>query len=201
MFLTLNKIREHKPCLIGYNNLVYAMLDKPAFYTKFKAVSKERKNEHLSMKFVLESVGLGDAIWTLRCFDLQQNSTNEYVVKLMKLSYSHFSHVLNENDKKYLISVINTIDNYTNGFATISDLRASVDILLRLYDECECDESTENLYAFCINACAMLSSTHTQHSIRCLNNAILNSGKKQNVDLTDKLNEMFLEFCDNWEEK
>ncbi|MGL6228588.1 MAG: hypothetical protein ACRC3J_05165 [Culicoidibacterales bacterium] len=196
MFLTLNEIRKHKPCKVGYNKLINAMLnkDKPSpWLSRYLPIDAERKDEKLSMQFVLDAVGINDAVWTLRCFDLKKHAAQHFVIDLIKysakLSESCFSEL------PHIRSAVTIVENYVDGYATHSDFRLASASFTQMYERAVKDDETELLYAYTINVGAMLSDTITSHSINTLVSAIMNEGIERDVEVINDLHDMFMMFC------
>jgi hypothetical protein len=64
--VTLKQLRKHKACVSGYNKVVCAL--KGVDYTDNKKTYMGHKHgDPISLLFILESNGLDDALWCLRC--------------------------------------------------------------------------------------------------------------------------------------
>lgn len=103
-YTTLNKIRMHSPCCEGWRTLL-------TFLGKTQA-----DDEPLSFKTILDSNGLNDAIWALRCIDIPE-------VRLFAVRCARqIQHLI--TDKRSL-NAINISEAYAIGEATDDELSAA----------------------------------------------------------------------------
>ncbi len=128
MYTTLNKIREHGPCPLGWLKLLrYLGKAKP-------------DDEPLSLATILKSNGLGDAIWCLRAVDGRDREMRLFAVKCARSLQHKIS------DRRSL-NALDVAEAYANGLATEAQLRRARDdarlALLDLHlDGCSRDEYT-----------------------------------------------------------
>jgi hypothetical protein len=106
MKTTLNKIKQHSPCEQGWTKLL-------AFLKKTEA-----DDEELALKTILESNGLKDALWALRCIE-----GHEREIRLMACDFAE-SVVHLANDERCL-KAIKVSRDYANGLATLEELIAA----------------------------------------------------------------------------
>jgi hypothetical protein len=103
MKTTLNKIKQHSPCKDGWTKLL-------AFLNKTEA-----DDEELSLLTILESNGLQDALWALRCVEGSDRD-----IRLMACDFAE-SVVHLTNDERS-INAIKVSRDYANGLATLEEL-------------------------------------------------------------------------------
>ena len=106
MKTTLDKIREHFPCALGWKKLL-------AHLGKIQA-----DDEPLSIKTVLESNGLDDALWCLRAVDGHDREIRLYAVWCAR-QVQHLTH-----DKR-IVDALNVVERFANGTATPEELDAA----------------------------------------------------------------------------
>lgn len=109
-YTTLNKILEHEPCIRGLYKLVRHP-DTPI-----------GDDAPISMKHILDSNGLDDAIWALRAID------DERAVRLFTCDVAESVLHFFENEHGYsrhLRNSINVSRKYANEEATVEELAAA----------------------------------------------------------------------------
>jgi hypothetical protein len=106
--ITLNKIREHSPCASGWEKLL-------ASKGKTKA-----DDEEFPLLDVLESNGLDDALWCLRCLPEHQNLWRKYAVWCA----NQVRHLMKDERSTNAIEVA---WKHANGEATDEELAAAWD--------------------------------------------------------------------------
>ena len=112
MKTTLNKILEHDPC--SQNNV------KGGWGLLLKNLGKtEADDEPLDLMAILESNGIKDAVWALRCFDYL-----DYCLFLADLAESVLHIYEKCNSSKAPREVIQAIRDYKAGVITEDELAA-----------------------------------------------------------------------------
>jgi hypothetical protein len=106
MKTTLKKIKQHSPCPSGWTKLL-TFLDKT-----------EADDEKLALLTILESNGLQDALWALRCVE-----GHDREIRLMACDFAE-SVVHLTNDERCL-NAIKVSRYYANGLATSEELDAA----------------------------------------------------------------------------
>jgi hypothetical protein len=105
---TLNAIREHDPCKIGWSKLL-------------KNLNKSKADdEPLAILTILESNGIDDALWCLRAVKEHQKEMRLFAVACAR-SVQH----LMEDARS--IAAIDVAERYARGFATQQELDAARD--------------------------------------------------------------------------
>jgi hypothetical protein len=103
MKTTLNKIREHNLCTSGWTKLL-------------KNLGKtQADDEPLAITTVLESNGIGDALWCLRAVDGYQREMRLFAVECAR----SVQHLMKDQRS---IDIINVAERYANGMATDNEL-------------------------------------------------------------------------------
>lgn len=103
-YTTLNKIREHSPCREGWETLLTSLgKTKP-------------DDDPLSFKTILESNGLGDAIWALRSIDAPE--VRIFAVRCVR----QIQHMLSDERS---LRVLDVAETYAIGEASEEDLFAA----------------------------------------------------------------------------
>ena len=123
MITTLNKIRENSLCRNGWEKLLKS-LDKT-----------QADDEPLSLMYVLESNGIEDAIWCLRCFDYK-----EYCLFLADVAESALS-IYKEKypEDNRVDECIKAIRDYHAGDVDIEFLKAAADVADAAADVADAD--------------------------------------------------------------
>ena len=106
MKTTLNKIREHRPCISGWEKLL-------KYLCKTKA-----DDEPLSIATIIDSNGLNDALWCLRAVEGHDREIRLYAVWCAR----QVQHLL--TDKRSL-DALDVAERYANGQATKAELAAA----------------------------------------------------------------------------
>jgi len=106
MYTTLNKIRAQSPCADGWAKLL-------------KHLGKtQADDEPLSIKTVLESNGISDALWCLRAVE-----GHERVMRLLAVRYARKVQRLMKDPRS--INVLDVAERFANGLADQKDLDAA----------------------------------------------------------------------------
>ena len=111
MNTTLNKIKEYRPCVLGWRTLL-------------KSLNKtEADDEPIALAYILKSNGIEDAVWCLRCFDHK-----EYCLFLADVADSvlHIFEDKNPEDKRPR-QAIAAIRLFEQGEITRQELRDAAD--------------------------------------------------------------------------
>ena len=83
--VTLRKLRRANACVSGYNKLVYNLAGiEPPHYFETNLV-RYHYNKQIPLLYILESNGLTDAIWALRCFPKSNKKIALFVIELANL--------------------------------------------------------------------------------------------------------------------
>jgi hypothetical protein len=132
MKITLNNIRKHLPCSNGWTKLLKSLNKTTA------------DDEVLEMSTILESNGLGDALWCLRSIEGIDKECRLYAVFCAR----QFQHL---NDDPRVSNAIDVAERFANGEATVEELNAAADVadVARAYDESAAADA-----AYCVVACA-----------------------------------------------
>ena len=115
--LTLKQLRDANACIEGYNKLVCHLSGKPFDAEKETHIRFAHK-ESISILTILESNGLDDALWALRCLENHERDLRLFAVWCAR-KVEHLSHderVKNCND---------VAEKFANGVATAKDLAAA----------------------------------------------------------------------------
>jgi len=107
MTTTLNEIKKHKPCNSGWTTLLKSL-------GKTKADNKE-----IDLLYILESNGIKDAIWCLRCIKGEDKKIRLFAIACAR----EVQHLM--TDKKS-IHILDTAERFANGKATKKELLESV---------------------------------------------------------------------------
>ena len=108
MKTTLNRIREHSPCYVGWGKLL-------------KHLGKTKADdEPLSLITVLESNGLADATWCLRAVDGYDQELRLYAVACAR----DVQHLMRDVRS---INALDVAERYAHGAATEEELSAAID--------------------------------------------------------------------------
>lgn len=99
---TLNKIREHDPCLDGWRKLL-AGLNK-----------SEADDEPLPLARILDINGLDDALWALRTVDCDRES------RLLAVAYARQVRHLMKDERS--VAALDVAERFANGKATREEL-------------------------------------------------------------------------------
>ena len=103
MYTTLNQIESHNPCTTGWRTLL-------------KALGKTKADdEPLPLPFILNSNGLDDAIWTLRCLEGADQELRLFAVECAR-QVQHFM-----TDPRSL-AALDVAERFANGLATSEEL-------------------------------------------------------------------------------
>ena len=91
--LTLDDIRKYNPCVTGYNTLVYALHGK--VYNQSKNLYHERTelqyDEEFGLEFIIESNGIKDAIWAMRCLPAYEKTFKHFMIDVVRLQRNKLS--------------------------------------------------------------------------------------------------------------
>ena len=108
MKTTLNKIREHGPCESGWKKLL-------AYLGKTKA-----DDEPLSIKTVIESNGLDDALWCLRAVEGCDREIRLFAVWCAR----QVQHLMTDQRS---LNALDVAERFANGEANDEELKAALD--------------------------------------------------------------------------
>ncbi|MDP2322513.1 MAG: hypothetical protein Q8N51_00595 [Gammaproteobacteria bacterium] len=103
---TLNAIRKHGPCADGWQKLL-THLGKT-----------QPDDEPVSLLTILDSNGLDDALWVLRCFPQHDREWRLYAVRRAR----QVQHLMTDPRS---IAAIDVAERYANGEATTEELAAA----------------------------------------------------------------------------
>jgi len=107
MTTTLKEIKKHNPCHSGWKKLL-------------KNLGKHGvDDEPLSLMYILESNGIRDATWCLRCAEGIDKEIRLFAIACIR----EVEHLM--IDKKN-IQVLDVVERFTNGYATANELIAAV---------------------------------------------------------------------------
>ena len=106
IYTTLNKIREHEPCIDGWRKLL-THLNKT-----------QADDEPLALATILQSNGLDDALWCLRAVDGHQSEMRMYAVWCAR----QVQHLI--TDRRSL-AALDVAERYAHGQATDAELAAA----------------------------------------------------------------------------
>ncbi len=108
IYITLNKIRQHSPCSNGWAKLL-------------KHLGKtEADDEPLPMATVLDSNGLDDALWCLRCLPEHDSEWRLYAVWCAR----QVQHLMTDQRS---LAALDVAERYARGNATDQELYAAWD--------------------------------------------------------------------------
>ena len=108
MNTTLNKIRTHEPCADGWEKLL-------------KHLGKTKAdNEPLSIKTILESNGLDDALWCLRAVEGKDKEIRLFAVWCAR----QVQHLMTD---QRILNTLDVAERLANDLASKEELRAAYD--------------------------------------------------------------------------
>ena len=108
MYTTLNKIKAHSPCEGGWRTLL-------------KALGKTKADEEpVSMAFILQSNGLDDALWALRCLEDADREIRLFAVEVAR----EVQHLMADARS---LAALDVAERFANGGATPEELAAARD--------------------------------------------------------------------------
>ena len=117
--VTLKALREKGACVSGYNKLVRTIQDKEftdADYTR-ETHLRFAHNGLISIRVILDSNGLDDALWALRCI---KNADKDKDIRLFAIWCARqVEHLMDDQRSK---NALNVAELYANGFASDGDL-------------------------------------------------------------------------------
>ena len=113
---TLKTLRKNGACYGGYNKLVRSLQGEPfsqedsfrGSYIRF------RHEEEIPILYILESNGLDDAFWALRCVANVDKDSRLFAVWCVR----QVEHLLNDAS----IKCLNVAEKYANGEATLEEM-------------------------------------------------------------------------------
>ena len=115
--ITLKQLRDADACIEGYNKLVCHLSGKE-FDAEKETHIRFAHNESISILTILESNGIDDALWALRCLENHDRDLRLFAVWCAR-KVEHLSHderVKNCND---------AAEKFANGVATAKELAAA----------------------------------------------------------------------------
>jgi hypothetical protein len=108
MYTTLNQIESHNPCTRGWRTLL-------------KALGKTRADdEAISMAFILQSNGLDDALWALRCLEGADREIRLFTVDCAR----QMQHLMTDPRS---LAALDVAERFAKGLATSEELDAARD--------------------------------------------------------------------------
>ncbi len=144
MTTTLNEIQKHDPCKNGWKRLLRSF------------GKREADDEPLSLIHILESNGIKDAIWCLRCVEGEDKRIRLFAVACVR----EVQHLM--IDKKSL-QVLDIAERFANGHATEEELLESLCVSLTMVDKDTI--STADCSACDTTVCAAASDMYSNASI------------------------------------
>lgn len=139
MNTTLNEIKSHDPCESGWKKLL-------------KSLNKTcSDDEPISLKFILESNGIKDAIWALRCFDC-----SDHCLFLADVAESVLDVYEKNHDNPAPRNAIIAIRDYKTGGITKEKLRVAAVTAAYAADDAS---ATSAAYAAATSAAYAASAT------------------------------------------
>ena len=120
--VTLKSLRQHMACITGYNRLVRHLQGKP-----FTAQDEDRETyirfahkEPIAITEIVESNGLDDALWALRCVIGHDRDIRLFAVWCAR----QVQHLMNDRRS---VNALDVAERYANGLATEEELAAARD--------------------------------------------------------------------------
>jgi len=176
MKTTLNKIKSNRPCSEGWENLL-------TFLNKIKA-----DDEELDLLTILESNGLIDALWALKCvegFDRE--------IRLMACDFAE-SVIHLANDER-CVNAIKISRDYTNGLATQEELNVANDAAWAARDAASYDARNAASYASYAAARAAWAASYdarnaARYTANYASSAAWEAAKNSEVQI-----EIFKKYC------
>ena len=108
--VTLQDLQKNNACVDGYNKLVCCIEQIP--YVQTHKYIESNYSKPISLSYILESNGLSDAIWSLRCMDKKHtHDINILSVNIARL----IEHKLKD---RRTIDAINIAERYINGVSS-----------------------------------------------------------------------------------
>ena len=117
--VTLKQLRKAKACIEGYNKLVCALSGK-TFNAERETYIRFKHDEPISIKTILESNGLEDALWATRCVAGADRDLRLFAVWCAR----QVQHLMADARS---IAAIDVAERYANGEATGKELAAAWD--------------------------------------------------------------------------
>ena len=108
IYTTLNKIREHEPCIDGWRKLL-THLNKT-----------QADDEPLALATILHSNGLDDALWCLRAVDGHEKEMRMYAVWCARQA----QHLMKD---RRALAALDVAERHANREATDEELAAAMD--------------------------------------------------------------------------
>ena len=106
MYTTLNQIESHNPCTRGWRTLL-------------KALGKTKADDDpVSMAFILQSNGLDDALWALRCLEGADREIRLFTVDCAR----QVQHLMTDPRS---LAALDVAERFANGLATSEELDAA----------------------------------------------------------------------------
>ena len=118
--VTLKQLRENKACISGYNKVVSSLKgiefdEDKGTYIRFK------HDDPISLISILETNGLADALWCLRCNDKDWSRDSRLFAVWCARQVQHLM-----TDERS-INALNVAENYANGLTASGELAAARD--------------------------------------------------------------------------
>lgn len=83
MQVTLQQLRQHGPCVNGYNKLVAHLRGVP--YTPRKTYVRWKHDAPISLETILDSNGVQDAVWATQCLEGYDRELRHFAVACVSL--------------------------------------------------------------------------------------------------------------------
>ena len=83
MQVTLQQLRQHGPCVNGYNKLVAHLRGVP--YTPRKTYVRRKHDAPIDLETILDSNGVQDAVWAARCLKGYDRELRHFAVACARL--------------------------------------------------------------------------------------------------------------------
>ena len=117
--VTLKQLREHKACVSGYNKVVCSLKNIP--YVEKETYIKFKHNEAIPLLSILESNGLDDALWCLRCNNAEWALDSRLFAVWCARQVQHLM-----TDERSL-KALDVAEAFANNNATLQELEAARD--------------------------------------------------------------------------
>ena len=115
--VTLKQLREHKACVEGYNKVVCSLKNVP--YVERNTYIRFKHTEAIPLLSIIESNGLDDALWCLRCNDSEWSRDSRLFAVWCARQVQHLM-----NDKRSL-KALDVAEAFANNNSTSQELAAA----------------------------------------------------------------------------
>ena len=116
--VTLKQLRESGACFDGYNKLVASISGEPL--VKAKRYATYDQDEPIEIIQILDSNGLDDALWSLRCVSGEDKAIRLFAVWCAR----QVQHLMKD---KRSVAALDVAENFANGLASSEELMAARD--------------------------------------------------------------------------